>query len=95
MPQEISLNLLRYRFLIPLLGSGQPTTNHADSTKNAAERRRVEVLKSNKAGDSNAIAVNPLYIPSGNIEKNPLYNPASRAINESGVSVKSNTKSKN
>ncbi|WP_316792255.1 hypothetical protein [Pedobacter frigoris] len=71
-----------------------PTTNPADSTKNAAERRRVEVLKSNKTGDPNAIAVNPLYTPSGNTGENPLHNTASRAINESGVSVKSTTKPK-
>ncbi|MES2456131.1 MAG: hypothetical protein V4594_11335 [Bacteroidota bacterium] len=66
----------------------------ADSTKHLAERRRVEVLKSNKTGDPNAIAVNPLYTPSGNAAENPLYNPASRSINESGVSVKSTTKPK-
>jgi hypothetical protein len=71
------------------------TTNPADSTKNAAERRRVEVLKSNKAGDPNAIAVNPLYTPSGNAGENPMHNPASRAINESGVSVRSTAKPKN
>ncbi|WP_316812599.1 hypothetical protein [Pedobacter heparinus] len=72
-----------------------PTTTPADSTKNSAERRRVEVLKSNKTGDPNAIEVNPLYTPSGNTGENVLYNPASRAINESGVSVKSTTKPKN
>jgi hypothetical protein len=72
-----------------------PTANPSDSTKNSAERRRVEVLKSNKTGDPNAIAVNPLYNPAGNSGENPMYNPASRAINESGVSVKSNTKPKN
>lgn len=72
-----------------------PTTNPVDSSKNAAERRRVEVLKSNKTGEPNAIAVNPLYTPSGNSGENPMHNPASRAINESGVSVKSNTKPKN
>lgn len=71
-----------------------PTANPADSTKNAAERKRVEVLKSNKTGDPNAVVVNPLYTPSGNSGENPVYNPASRAINESGVSVKSNTKPK-
>lgn len=72
-----------------------PTISPSDSTKNAAERRRVEVLKSNKTGDPNAIAVNPLYTPSANTGENVLYNPASRAINESGVSVKSTTKPKN
>lgn len=72
-----------------------PTISPSDSTKNAAERRRVEVLKSNKTGDPNTIAVNPLYTPSGNTGENVLYNPASRAINESGVSVKSTTKPKN
>jgi|GEM_PF-2444289 len=70
------------------------TTNPADSIKNAAERRRVEVLKSNKTGDPNAIAVNPLYTPSGNSGTNPLFESSSRAINESGVSVKSTTKPK-
>jgi len=72
-----------------------PTTNPADSTKNAAERRRVEVLKSNKTGDPKAIEVNPLYNPNGNTGENPMHNSASRAIHESGVSVKSNTKPKN
>lgn len=72
-----------------------PTTNPTDSTKNAAERRRVELLKSNKTGDPNAIEVNPLYNPNGHSGENPIHNSASRAINESGVSVKSNTKSKN
>lgn len=72
-----------------------PTTNPTDSTKNAAERRRVEVLKSNKTGDPKAIEVNPLYNPTGNTGENPMHNSASRAINESGVSVKSNTKPKN
>ena len=72
-----------------------PITSSADSTKNAAERRRVEVLKSNKTGDPNAIAVNPLYNPTGQSGENPMHNSASRAINESGVSVKSNTKPKN
>ncbi|TKC64059.1 hypothetical protein FBD94_06880 [Pedobacter hiemivivus] len=71
-----------------------PTTNPIDSIKNAAERRRVEVLKSNKTGDPNAIAVNPLYTPTGHSGENPMHNPALRAINESGVSVKSNTKPK-
>lgn len=72
-----------------------PTTNPTDSTKNAAERRRVEVLKSNKSGDLNAIEVNPLYNPTGHSGENPMHNSASRAINESGVSVKSNAKPKN
>ena len=76
-------------------GKIAPTaTKPADSTKTAAERRRVEVLKSNKNGDPNAISVNPLYTPSGNAGENPLHNAASRAINESGVSVKPKSKNK-
>ncbi|MEJ2881543.1 hypothetical protein [Pedobacter sp. GR22-6] len=71
-----------------------PDSKPADSTKTIAERRRVEVLKSNKTGDPNAIAVNPLYSAPGNTGENPLYNPASRAINESGVSVKPKSKNK-
>ena len=69
-------------------------TNSADSSKTTAERKRVEVLKSNKKGDPNAIAANPLYNPSGNAAENPLHNPAARSINESGVSVKPKSKNK-
>jgi len=71
-----------------------PDSKPADSTKTIAERRRVEVLKSNKTGDPNDIAVNPLYSAPGNTGENPLHNPASRAINESGVSVKPKSKNK-
>ncbi|TKC04282.1 hypothetical protein [Pedobacter frigoris] len=67
-----------------------PTANPADSTKNAAQRRRVEVLKSNKTGDPNAITLNPLYESQGLSGQNP----AARSINESGVSVKSDSKPK-
>lgn len=61
-----------------------PITNPSDSTKNSAQRRRVEVLKSNKTGDPNAITLNPLYSSQGTSGENA----AARAINESGVSVK-------
>lgn len=67
-----------------------PTTNPADTIKNAAQRRRVEVLKSNKTGDPNAITLNPLYESQGLSGQNA----AARAINESGVSVKSDSKPK-
>ncbi len=66
------------------------TTNPSDSTKNAAQRRRVEVLKSNKTGDPNAVTLNPLYASQGLSGQNA----AARAINESGVSVKSDSKPK-
>ncbi|TCC97398.1 hypothetical protein [Pedobacter psychroterrae] len=67
-----------------------PTSSPADSTKNAAQRRRVEVLKSNKTGDPNAITLNPLYESQGLSGQNT----AARSINESGVSVKSDSKPK-
>ncbi|RYE56113.1 MAG: hypothetical protein EOP48_08725 [Sphingobacteriales bacterium] len=70
------------------------SSNSADSTKNELKRRRVEVLKSNKTGDPKAIVVNPLYTPSGNSGENPLFESASKAINQSGVSVKSDSKPK-
>lgn len=71
-----------------------PPANPVDSAKTIAERRRVEVLKSNKTGDPNAIVVNPLYSAPGNAAENPMSNPSSRAINESGVSVKPKSKNK-
>ena len=52
------------------------------------------IAPSTSPTDSTKNAVNPLYTPSGNAGENPMHNPASRAINESGVSVKSTTKPK-